>query len=331
MRIVTGRISRLLHDPLGELTGFVLDSGVGIRFPSDRARRVLEIAAVDSRIEVSGRIGSWHGQDAYIDADSIANLDSRKTAGLYPPSARPSPEVSADCPAPPNSAEPLAPTSDNPGTLFSEQGGLESVTIHNGVTDGIEQAYDRLHRTQVMLAYLKITDQEKSMVGQYSDEAKHTYVQALSRYQARDFEGARELAAASNGLSRLVEILVSRTFHSNTKHSKAVPPPPEHACAGGGNEAAQHDLDRIEGLLARVQWVTQHGTMPSCDRGQVERLSSWGERLCRWARRLLETGSTEDGIEFAQAADAAVYSAEHLCRKCYVTRSADPHSAAAAN
>jgi len=84
---------------------------------------------------------------------------------------------------------------------------------------------------------------------------------------------------------------------------------------------------KIEALLARVQWVTQHGTMPSEDRAQVERLSSWSERLCRWARRLLETGSTQDGIEFAQAADAAVYSAEHLCRKCYVTRSSDPHSA----
>ena len=331
MRIVTGRICRLLHNSSDKVNGFVLDSGVGVHFPPDCARSVLAIATVNSRVEVSGRIRSWHPQEAHVDADRIANLDSRKSASLYSSAPPQSPEVSAECPAPPNSAEPLAPLSDHSGPRFSEHAGLRLDAIRKGVTDEIEHAYDRLHRTQVMLAYLKMIDQETGMVAQYSDEAKHTYVQALSRYQDRDFEGARELAAASNGLSRLVEILVSKAFHSITEHPKPVSPSLKRTCNGRDNEAVQHDLDRIEGLLARVQWVTQHGTMPSDDRAQVERLSSWGERLCRWARRLLEIGSTEDGTEFAQAADAAVYSAEHLCRKCYVTRTAGPRSAVAPN
>jgi hypothetical protein len=57
------------------------------------------------------------------------------------------------------------------------------------------------------------------MIGQYLDEATYTYVQALSRYQARDFEAACEFAAASGDRSRLVQILISRAFHSNTDHS----------------------------------------------------------------------------------------------------------------
>jgi len=329
MQIITGRICRLLHNSAYEVNGFALESGVDVHFPSGGANHVLAIATAGSLVEVHTRLSNSRAGEIRMDAIFVANLDSKRSTRLHPHTLLPpSPEVSAECPAPPNLAEPLTPPSKYPaGPLFSEHPELQSFAIHNGAADEIEQAYDRLHRTQAMLAYLKMMKQEQSMIGQYLDEAKRTYVQALSRYQARDFEGAREFAAASNGLSRLVEILVSRTFHANTNYPKLVPPPPEHASASGGKEAAQHDLARIEALLARVQWVTQHGTMPSEDRAQVERLSSWSERLCRWARRLLETGSTQDGIEFVQAADAAVYSAKHLCRKCYVTRSSDPHSA----
>lgn len=102
-------------------------------------------------------------------------------------------------------------------------------------------------------------------IGQYLDEAKHTYVQALSRYQARDLEGAREFAGASSSLSRVVEILISRVCHSNSNYPRLVPLPPDHVPARGNTGVAQHDLERVGRLLARIRWVTENGTLPSED------------------------------------------------------------------
>jgi hypothetical protein len=327
MQTVTGRISRLLHDRSGDVNGLVLDTGVGVLFPSDVAPLVLAIATIDSRVEVSGRIHSGSSHDAYIDAAKIANLDSKRTASLYVLSTPQRPEVFAGHQTAPSTAAPLAPPSTvDSESAHAQHAKLPSSITHSDVIDEIELAYDRLHRTQAMLAYMKMMKQGKNTAGQYLDEAKHTYVQALSRYEARDFEGAREFAAASSGLSRSVEILISRTFHSNNDYPKLVPPPPERLPARGDTQTVRNDLDRVEHLLARVRWVTENGTVPSEDRVQIERLSSWSERLCRWAQRLFESGAMEDAIEFAQAAHAAVCSAEHLCRKCYVTRSAEPHA-----
>ncbi len=192
----------------------------------------------------------------------------------------------------------------------------------------MEQAYDALHRTQAMLAYLKMIRQEKTEIGDYLDEAKHTYVQALTRYQARDFEGAREFAAASGNLSQMVEILISRTFHLSSDYPKLVPIPPEHVLDRNDLGAARSELDRIQQLLARIHWVMANGTLPSEDREQVRKLSVWGADLRRWALRLLDAGAPSETLEFVRAADAAVSSAEHLCKKCYVTRAADSRATA---
>jgi hypothetical protein len=40
---------------------------------------------------------------------------------------------------------------------------------------------------------------------------------------------------------------------------------------------------------------------------------------------LLQTGTIELAVELAHAADAAASSAEHVFRKCYVTRGGDSH------
>ena len=328
MQIITGRICRLLHNSADEVNGFALDSGVDVHFPPDGANHVLAIATAGSLVEVHARQRGNLAGDVRMDAIFISNLDSKRSSSLYPPTTPCRLEVSTGVAPPPHTTVPLAPTLQNLSEpLYSEHAAPQPLATRNNVADEMEQAYDVMHRTQAMLAYLKTMKQEESIIYQYLDEAQHTYVQALSRYQARDFEGAREFAEASSSLSRAIEILISRNFHSNTNYPKLVPPPPEHF---PDTETAQHDLDRIERLLARIHWVTENGTLPSEDRTQVRKLSSWSETLHRRARRLLESGTMEDAIEFARAADATACSAEHLCKKCYVTRGADSRSAAAA-
>jgi hypothetical protein len=43
MQIVAGKIRKLLHDSVGEVSGLLLDTGLEVHFPSDGANRVLEI------------------------------------------------------------------------------------------------------------------------------------------------------------------------------------------------------------------------------------------------------------------------------------------------
>jgi len=322
MQAVTGTIRRLLRDSAGEVNGFALDTGLNIRFPSDQAASMLAIVTVGSSVKVHASVrGNPIGTASLA---TVTNLDSGQSADFLAFSPAHKPEVSTDANAPPRTEASLAPA---PRVVCDPQ----PLATARNVADEIEQAYDRLHRTQAMLAYLVMMRQEQNMIGQYLDEAKHTYVQALSRHQVRDFEGARDFAAASSGLSRVVEILISRTFHSSINYPKLVPPPPEHIHARRDEEAARHDLAGAEQRFTRVHWVTENGTLTSEDRAQVEKLLLWSHLLSRWARRLLETGAVEDAVEFAQAANAAVCSAEHLCRKCYTARSADDRHPAAAS
>jgi hypothetical protein len=184
-----------------------------------------------------------------------------------------------------------------------------SFVIRKQVMDEIEQAYGTLHRIQAMLVHLKVICQEQPATGQYLDEAKHTYVQALSRFQVFDFEAAGEFAAASSSLSRVVEILLSNNFRPSSDTFT-------------DELAVQPGLENVERLLVRIRWVTEHGTLPSEDRSRVQKLTSWCADLSHSARRLLDKGQKGEALTFAQAADELARSVEHLCRECYVTRCA---------
>lgn len=323
MQIVTGRPSKLLHDSAGAINGFSLDTGLEVRFPPDQAPRVLAVVTAGSRVEIHARMRGGPVGDDCADAVFVTNLDSRQSIDISVPPTPHSPEVSY-IHAPQRKEAPLDPALETGCEL-------QPIATASAVAHQIEQAHERLHRIQAILVYLNMTNQENTGLSKYLDEAEHTFVQALSRYEERDFEGAREYVAASSDPSRLVEILISRTFCLNASHSEFMPPPPEHVSARDDRESAQRYLDRVERLLSRVQWVTENETLSSEDRTQVKTLSSWGERLCQWAYRLLDVGAIEDAVEFAQAAGAAISSVEHLCSECYVARSAPPQPLSASN
>jgi hypothetical protein len=226
--------------------------------------------------------------------------------------------------APPRKLTPL-------GAASAMGGELQPLATARDVARQIEQCHKRLHRIHAVLLHLNIINQKNYSVGEFLDEAEHTFVQTLARYEARDFEGAREYIAASSALCWLTEILLSRNFRSTPSHEVFLPFHPAYLPAEDNREAVQSDLDRVERLLARVRWITQNGTLSIESLIQVERLSSWGQRLSQWARRLWDTGANRDAIEFARAAEAAVCSAEHLCRESYVTRSKAPQRGSASN
>ncbi len=357
MQSVDGRVSKFLYDSMGFLNGLVLDRGQEVHFWVTHANvgAVTEIVTLGSRVEAQGDLRSDNGGEEYLQAALITNLDSKRTASLPAPVCLSKPGMPSD--GAPNTAASLAhlrivdaerqmgtdsqtdgatdvadldlrqvPSSHPKQLAFSSD---EKPSRHNvalpGATRtdaaaGMERAYDRLHRIQAILAYLNIVKRQVPGISQFLDEVKHTYQQALARYEAQDFEGAREFAAACRCLSRVVDIVISRTLRSDTSYPSLVPPPPEHLTNCRSPSRVQDDLKEVEALLSRVDWLMENGTLPLGDRTQVKRIASWGNAFYQQTRRLYRRGLLDDASELLQAASFAAHSAEHICRNWYVAR-----------
>jgi hypothetical protein len=320
-----GIVERLLTNSTGEVNGIVLDNGRVISFRPEKAIEVLSIVNVGSRVEIQTLIPGDGSDNNQSNVVVVVNLSSNESFTLCVLGPTCAPEVCADYPPPESVSTPLAP-------FLERRLGVSGKRFRTTerVSDEIERAYDQLHRSHVILAFLKTANHERAAVLAYLQEAERVYVQTLGRYQARDFEGARECATASYHLSRMVEILVSRAFHSAARRDDSAGANVSSSPAAEDNRVeTRSSLRRVERQLGRIQWVIKNGTLPSDDRDQVQKLVSWSENLRGWACRLLDLGAGQEADEFASAAQAAVDAAEHVCRKCYVTRYDSRVSAAA--
>lgn len=358
MQTVRGKVSEFLHDPGGSLSGIKLDCGEEVRFSADRADLVTETVKIGSQVEISGDLRQDSLGEKYLHVALITNLDSKRTASLPALVCLGKPGMlSVATPKTTASlAHPRVNIAEKPAGTASEASkdgrlldrllekmasqprlsrdaddenplkhnpSLSRATKHDAAT-GLEHAYDGLHRTQAILAYLNIMQRQVHGISQFHDEAKHTYEQALSWYEAQEYEGAREFSAASRCLSRVVEIVISRTLRSDTGYPSVVPPPPEHSSACGDARHVRHELRDVEAILSRIRWLLDNGTLPLEDRTQVRRIASWGEAFHQQSRRMYRSGSLDDADELAQAANAAAHSAEHICRKWYVVQAIHP-------
>lgn len=281
------------------------------------------------------------GED-YVQAAAITNLDSQCTASLPAPKCR---GKSGMLPAgPPQAAASLShcdgsaadaekgcsPDPDaggrkpqHPGAYFhrllqQEDGNGVEVARYKAVRS-IGLAYDNLHRIQAILAYLHIMKHRVPGISQFLDEAKHTYEQALSRFTSGDCASAKEFADASASLSRVVEIVMARTLRADASMPSLVPPPPQHLRSSAEPEHVEEDLAQAESVLSRIHWVLENGTLPSEDRAQVRKITAWGDAFYKQAQHKYRDAVLEDAAEFAQAALAGAYSAEHVCRKWYAS------------
>ena len=102
MEIVYGRIREVLPANDGEVSGFVIDGGLEVHFPKDRAKQVAALVPLGSRLEICGNPYRGPSGDPHIEAKFITNLDSKRSVNLqdFPPNE---PEMSSLCA--PTSAE----------------------------------------------------------------------------------------------------------------------------------------------------------------------------------------------------------------------------------
>ena len=352
MQTVSGQIVRLLQDQGGQVHGLILDGGQEIRFPANQGHLLMLIVTLGSHVGIEGIRRSGPSSEEYWDASLITNFDSKRSLtflapkcqvqpgmpSLNTPSSTASlvhPETSADVPA----AAEKTPEESLPDLRHLYRKGANSLyraqpssapdvlatdlyrppkLMRAESAANIGHAYDCLHRVQAILAYLHIIRRRVPGIGQFLDEAKHTYEQALDRYECRNYLAASEIAAASASLSRVVEIIMSRTLRSDSSIPSLVPPPPEHYFHFTDASHVEEDLAEAASVLSRIHWLLENGTLPLEDRTQVRRISSWGDALYKQAQHMLRQTSLPDAAELAQAALAGAYSAEHVCRMWYV-------------
>ena len=87
MEIVYGRIREVLPANDGEISGFVIDGGLEVHFPKDRAKQVAALVPLGSRLEICGNPYRGPSGDPHIEAKFITNLDSKRSVNLqdFPP------------------------------------------------------------------------------------------------------------------------------------------------------------------------------------------------------------------------------------------------------
>jgi len=359
MESISGKVSEFLRDEGGRIKSFVLDCGCEVRFwpVPENIHAISQLASTGALVQVDGAWRDAENGGKYVEAVAVRNLLSKRIVSVLPPvhstipgtPARNTPTEQTSL-AHPFSEATARSESDSAGdsardflAAYLEEASLESKraavarrkteakqgaplppATGNDAATVIERAYDSLQRIQAILAYLHIVKRHVAGISQFLQEAKRTYEQALNRYEARDFESAREFGAASNSLSLVVELIISRTLRSDTTYPSMVPPPPQHVAAPVDSTHLQDELDAVESLLSRIHWVLEHGTLPLEDRTQARRITSWSDALLAQARHMHGTGSQEDTAEFLHAARDAANAAEHICRKWYVGHAVPP-------
>jgi hypothetical protein len=154
VRIIAGRISGWLNNSEGEINGIVLHGGQRVRFSPNDCDRVLAIADIGSRVEVSTLCDP--GGDTAANAVRIINLDSQQYATLSVSPTPNGPEASTDLCPPPGTAVPLAPTfTHHIEPSISKHFASDLWIPRNGVAEEIERARTALHLIQTMIAQRK--------------------------------------------------------------------------------------------------------------------------------------------------------------------------------
>ena len=358
MVFVAGRVSAFVRNTDGEIKGLRLGNDREVRFPASLGQLISPIIKEGSLVGIEGEDHCDELAHGYLQAILIVNLDSGERANLPAPKQQGKPRVwlklsptetaslehseSEKAEQVEGSTRPAAGGCEvqdagcnesdrkalHPASFFhavlDETDGRKAEPTRKGAARIIEMAYDSLHRIQAILAYLHIMKHRVPGISQFLDEAKHTYEQALSRFARADYNGAKEFAEASANLSRVVEIVMARTLRSDNSLPSLVPPPPTHISGTPEPENLEEELAQVETVLSRIHWVLENGTLPSEERAQVRKLASWGDAFYKQAQLTYQSAVLEDAAELAQAALAGAHSAEHVCRKWYVSQAVHP-------
>lgn len=172
----------------------------------------------------------------------------------------------------------------------------------------VQRAYDGIARVRVLGNGSSVAGLN---VNTLIAESKSAYQEALSRYQANGYVGAREQAMASADLARASEELAMSTGVGASQ--AGVPAPPVAAANPEDSLRAMRDVQNLSYRLSAVgNTLNSASSIPAATASQAKSLLAMSQQLLQRAQSLLSQNQPEHAIRLARAGDALTHVAEHL-------------------
>src|ERR1700683_4076330 len=177
------------------------------------------------------------------------------------------------------------------------------------VQDAMQRAYDGLNRSTALVEAAKGTAGGIPL-NRFIADGKAFYQEALSRYQAFDYIGARELAAAADDMAHAAETMAMSSIGSGNAAGITAPP----SQPGIAEEAfrANEQIARAGNTLLQVQSAGSYANaVPAETTRRVRDLLTQSQQLQQRAQASLSQ-SPREASAAARASDAIAHAADHL-------------------
>jgi len=179
------------------------------------------------------------------------------------------------------------------------------------IANAIQGAYDGLNRSAALVSASKTATADGVSL-QLMSEAKNAYQEALSRYQANDFIGVRELAAEATDLSRAAEALAISSITANSGAAQVSAPPLQQGVTEDAYRA-NDEIGRAGNSILQVQNASSYASsaVPAEVSRRVRALLTMSQQLQQRAQALLAQNNPRQASADARAADAIAHAADH--------------------
>jgi hypothetical protein len=164
------------------------------------------------------------------------------------------------------------------------------------VQDAMQRAYDGLNRSTALVEAAKGTASGIPL-NRFIADGKAFYQEALSRYQAFDYIGARELAAVADDMAHAAETMAMSSIGSGDAAGITAPP---------SQPGVTEDAFRANDEIARAG-----GTILQVQSRRVRDLLNLSQQLQQRAQSSL-VQSPREASAAARASDAIAHAADHL-------------------
>jgi hypothetical protein len=187
--------------------------------------------------------------------------------------------------------------------------GMAAQDAQLDVQDAMQRAYDGLNRSTALVEAAKGTASGVSL-SRFIADGKAFYQEALSRYQAFDYIGARELAAAADDMAHAAETMAMSSIGSG--NAAGITAPPSQPGVAEDAFRANDEIARAGGTILQVQSASSYSNVvPAETTRRVRDLLTLSQQLQQQAQASLSQNPREASAA-ARASDAIAHAADHL-------------------
>jgi hypothetical protein len=187
--------------------------------------------------------------------------------------------------------------------------GMAAQDVQLDVQDAMQRAYDALNRSTALVEAAKGTASGISL-SRFIADGKAFYQEALSRYQASDYIGAHELAAAADDMAHAAETLAMSSIGSG--NAAGITAPPSQPGVAEDAFRANDEIARAGGTILQAQNAGSYANVvPAETTRRVHDLLTLSQQLQQRAQASLSQ-SPREASAAARASDAIAHAADHL-------------------